>query len=148
MEPFDDVREFVKAKRFDLIFWAVLVTLLILFAILFFWVEHFTLTAKPGETITMSNVPSFNTTHLKLGDKDITIDYSLYENRPDFRGFLCKDGMISVNWPVNSEKNDTITVKNACYDTVTIEIYSYAFRILNAFLDASNGQLRTHSGSD
>lgn len=146
MEPFDDLREFAKSNKFALTFWTVLVMLLILFIILFFWVEHITLTVNPGENITFANVPSYNTSLVTLGSQPITVDYS-YGNSPDFIGFLCEDGVITGNWVV-SDGNTNTTVKNNCSETITIEVYSYSFRLLNAILDASNGQLRMDSGSD
>jgi hypothetical protein len=147
VEKFVGVRKFLNAKKFILIFGLVLAMLLSLFVILCFWVERVTLVAKPGETITVPDIPFANTSIVKLGDEDVVVDY-WYENRPDFTGYyLCENDVISAN-PIIPKDKSHVTVKNSCSETITIEVYSYSFRLLNAIFDASNGQFRTDSGSD
>jgi hypothetical protein len=152
VDTLDDLRVIARARasKRRLIFWIIFMILVLALCGLIrtglFGVKHITLTASPGETITMPNVPSAGTSHAKLGNKAITIG-SRYEGSSDFRGFLCKDRAISVNWSI-FERNDMITVKNDCSEILTIDLYSYAFRPLDGFFDASNGQLRTDSDSD
>jgi hypothetical protein len=107
-------------------------------SLLFFRIEHIILTAKPGEIVTVSNIPSVGVFQIPLGGRDVVVDYRSVK-RPYFTGYWCEDDNVIFN--EDFSPNDDITVKNDCSETLSIEVYSYVFRVLNGILDASNGGL-------
>ena len=89
------------------------------------------LTAKPGETVSAFKIPAISAHKASLGG----IESKIYRNtgQVEFRGYLCKGGLIMERLDDSAQNND-VTVKNECSETVTIEIWWYRFRMLNPFI--------------
>jgi hypothetical protein len=95
--------------------------------------EHVTLTAKPGETISVNDVPAISAHRAFINGVDSPIAWEEYLGR-GLNGYRCYGGTVLVTRNDSDGVHD-VTLKNDCTETVTIEIWWYSFRVLNIFLD-------------
>lgn len=109
----------------------VFIVLVVAFGLWLFRTEHLILTAKPGETTSVDDIPTITAHRANLNDKDVPI-YRVPLQK-DFRGYACKDEIITVMRDDSAPIED-VTLQNNCQETVTIEIWWYSFRLLNHFI--------------
>ncbi len=114
-----------------LIILTVFISLLLVIGLWLFRTESVVLTALPGETVSVYDIPAISAHQARLG----AVEAKIYRNRLEgsFSGYQCKDGMILEKLN-DSEGNNDVTLINNCSESVTIEIWWYSLRILNPFI--------------